>query len=157
MIVAADTSSLNYLVLIHQIDLLPRLYGRVFIPRAVFRELSAAKAPAAVKQWIESGPEWIDVRDVVSRGVSIANLGIGEREGIALAEDLRADYIVLDDMAARRAAEARNLAVIGILGILINASGNGWINLREALENLRNTNFRTTEELLASILEQYKK
>lgn len=137
MIVVADTSSLNYLVLIHRIDLLPKLYGRVFIPRAVFRELSAAKAPAPVRQWIESQPQWIDVRDVVNWDASTSYLGIGERDGIALAQELHADFIVLDDMPARRAAEARNIAVIGILGVLRDAARHGWIDLSEALGDLR--------------------
>jgi len=39
MIVIADTTPLNYLILIHQADLLPQLFGRVLIPPAVFEEL----------------------------------------------------------------------------------------------------------------------
>ena len=39
MIVIADTSPLNYLVLIDCVELLPGLYGRVIVPQAVFDEL----------------------------------------------------------------------------------------------------------------------
>jgi predicted nucleic acid-binding protein len=39
MIVIADTSPLNYLVLIGEADILQRLYGRVVIPEGVLREL----------------------------------------------------------------------------------------------------------------------
>jgi len=45
MIVIADTSPLNYLVLIGQADLLQRLYRRVVIPEAVLRELSHPETP----------------------------------------------------------------------------------------------------------------
>jgi predicted nucleic acid-binding protein len=37
MIVIADTSPLNYLVLIGEADILQRLYGRAVIPEAVLR------------------------------------------------------------------------------------------------------------------------
>jgi len=39
MIVVADTSPLNYLVLIDEIDLLPAIFGQVLLPQAVFQEL----------------------------------------------------------------------------------------------------------------------
>ena len=35
MIVVADTSPINYLVLIKEIEILPRLYGKVVIPQTV--------------------------------------------------------------------------------------------------------------------------
>ncbi len=40
MIVVADTSPLNYLLLIDEIDLLPAIFGEVLLPPAVFQELS---------------------------------------------------------------------------------------------------------------------
>lgn len=157
MIVVADTSSLNYLVLIQHIDLLPRLYGRIVIPRAVYKELTATKTPIAVKLWIESQPPWVDVCDVTTLDASISYLGAGERDGIALAQDLGADLLILDDLAARRVAEARNITVIGILGILRDAHREGWIDLGEATERLKGTGFRATTQLIASLLEQNKK
>jgi predicted nucleic acid-binding protein len=39
-VVVSDTSPLSYLIEIDCEDLLPALYGRVLIPRAVFEELS---------------------------------------------------------------------------------------------------------------------
>ncbi len=48
MIVVADASPLNYLVLIDQIDLLPVLYQKVQIPEAVFAELRRPRAPKSV-------------------------------------------------------------------------------------------------------------
>ena len=38
MIVVADTSPLNYLVLVEQHDVLRRLYGRIVAPRGVVAE-----------------------------------------------------------------------------------------------------------------------
>jgi predicted nucleic acid-binding protein len=39
MVVVADTSPINYLILIDQIEILPRLYAGVIIPSAILEEL----------------------------------------------------------------------------------------------------------------------
>jgi predicted nucleic acid-binding protein len=54
MVVIADTTPVNYLVLIRHQDLLPRLFGRLLIPEAVLRELHAAATPQVVREWTES-------------------------------------------------------------------------------------------------------
>lgn len=41
MIVVSDTSPINYLILIEQIDRLYDLYRRVVVPPSVYRELQA--------------------------------------------------------------------------------------------------------------------
>ncbi len=53
MIVVSDTTPLNYLILIDVIDVLPKLYGTVMIPRAVWLEMSVPLAPASVRQFGE--------------------------------------------------------------------------------------------------------
>jgi predicted nucleic acid-binding protein len=50
VIVVADTSPLNYLILIDQADLLPSLFGEVLLPHAVHRELQHPKTPERVRQ-----------------------------------------------------------------------------------------------------------
>ena len=46
MVVVADTSPVNYLVLIGHIEILPRLYNRVLIPTALLDELQHPLAPS---------------------------------------------------------------------------------------------------------------
>ena len=62
MIVIADITPLNYLVLIEQSSLLPRLYGRVLIPLAVYEELQQEHTPALVRAWVANRPAWLEVR-----------------------------------------------------------------------------------------------
>ena len=62
MIVIADTTPLNYMVWIGEIEVLPKLYGRVIIPPAVCDELKRARAPEAVRLWIARPPAWLEVR-----------------------------------------------------------------------------------------------
>ena len=62
MLVVSNTSPISYLVVIEQIDLLSRLFECIFIPEVVRDELSAPKAPPAVRQWIASPPSWLIVQ-----------------------------------------------------------------------------------------------
>lgn len=66
MIVIADTSPVNYLVLIHAIDLLPQLFGKVFIPPSVFDELRDLETPSLVRDWITNARSLLPVRTLRS-------------------------------------------------------------------------------------------
>jgi hypothetical protein len=50
----ANIRPINYLILIEEIDVLPRLYGRVVISPAVNEELMRSGAPVKVREWINS-------------------------------------------------------------------------------------------------------
>ena len=64
MIVVADSGPLHYLVLVEHIELLRRFYGQVVVPEPVAGELSAAAAPAVVREWMKRPPTWVEVRAV---------------------------------------------------------------------------------------------
>jgi predicted nucleic acid-binding protein len=66
-LVVADTGPLNYLVLIGDIELLPKLFGRVLAPQAVCDELADRDAPAAVRAWAAQRPAWLEVRARMTR------------------------------------------------------------------------------------------
>ena len=86
ILVVADTSPLNYLILIHCEELLPTLYKRVFVPTAVIRELAHTQAPTLVRAWLSNMPKWLEIREVRSpSNASLAGFGPGEREAIQLA------------------------------------------------------------------------
>jgi hypothetical protein len=81
-----------------------------------------------------------------------AGLGAGERQAIALCQELDADALLIDDWDGRQEAERRQLTVVGTLRILTDASERGLLNLSEAVSRLRATNFRASEKLLQHIL-----
>lgn len=84
MIVISDTSPINYLILIGEIDILEELFGRVIIPRAVFSELQHSKAPQPVKEWIANAASWLEVKQADASVFSPSKrIGDGEREAIA--------------------------------------------------------------------------
>jgi predicted nucleic acid-binding protein len=155
MIVIADTAPLNYLALIDEIHILPLMYGKVIIPDAVFLELQSAGTPQEIRNWLESSPSWLEVKTVSSPpDMSLGKLDAGEREAIQLAEELSPSTIIIDDKEGRKAAEARNIKVIGTLGVLGDAAASGLVDLPKALEQLNETNFRLTSQLMQTILER---
>src|SRR5687767_14026841 len=117
MIVVSDTSSLNYLVLIGEDRILPALFDRDIAPPAVIAELSRAKAPAAVSLWANNPPGWLEVRRPTSIPGS-RGLGPGESEAIALAIELNADMLLIDERDGTAEAKRFGLNVTGMLGVL---------------------------------------
>ena len=157
MIVVADSSLLNYLVLISRIDVLQDLYARIYIPESVVLELSDAGAPPVVQDWVRNLPLWVESRRITNHEPSISFLGRGERDGIALAQALNAELMLLDDKSARKAAKRLGIRVTGTLGVLGEAARSGLIDLDTAITELRQTNFRASDSLISEVLKEGRK
>ena len=155
MIVISDSTPLHYLILIDEIRILGELFGHVVIPPSVFDELQHENTPADVKSWIADAPPWLEVRPTsATPDPALAALGAGERDAIMLAQELRADLLLMDDRAGRLEARRRNLRVIGSLAVLEEGAKQGLVNLPEALARLQQTSFRVSKEVLESLLER---
>ena len=151
MVVISDTSPLNYLVLIGEISLLPRLFGRVLVPREVIEELERSAATGPVSRWLASQPDWLVTVDV--RVTKIQSLDLGETAAIALAKQSPGEsLLVIDDFLGRRAALTAGLEVTGTIGVLQLAARRGWIDLPDAIRRLQATNFRISGALLEQVL-----
>lgn len=156
MVVVSNTSPINYLVLIEQINVLPILHERVIIPTAVSDELRAAGSPAPVRQWIEDPPNWLEIlHPTLSPDQPLEYLGRGERDAILLAQQLRADLLVIDEGKAYREAQRRHIPVLRTLAVLDKAAERGLLDLPEAVARLRQTNFRIRPEILDQLLERH--
>ena len=95
MIVVADTTPINYLILIYQVELLPKLYDRILIPPVVLEELKHPAAPEPVRRWAAHAPLWLEVQ-TPKRNVRVPQLDLGESEAIALATEMNADVLLID-------------------------------------------------------------
>ena len=153
-VVVADTSPLNYLVLIGHIDVLHRLYGRVVAPSEVLAELTNAGTPPQVSEWIQSRPEWVEVRDVRgdSNDPALEQIDPGERAAILLAQDEPDVLLLIDDAAGRAEANRRAIANTGTLGVLRAAASGELLDLRSALTGLAATNFRISQVIIEQLL-----
>ena len=106
-----------------------------------------------VRTWMTNKPSWLEIRAPQrSLAGSTAHLGSGEREAIAIAEELAADAVLVDDWAARLEAQRRHLPVLGTLRVLADAAQRGFADLPVALNRLQQTNFRARPELIQALL-----
>jgi predicted nucleic acid-binding protein len=97
MLVVADTTPLNYLILIDHIDILAPLYGRVIIPQAVAAELRHPRAPARVRAWVAAPPPWCAIQHAQGHAdPGLMSLGAGEREALLLVQEFGADVLLTE-------------------------------------------------------------
>src|ERR1035441_3717524 len=107
MVVIADTSLLNYLILIDADRLLQQLYGEVLVPSAVMRELQHSDAPRQVMEWVADPPEWLKIEHApLVSDPSLTDLGSGESEAILLAQAQTQEVLLLMDEVKGRAEAA---------------------------------------------------
>jgi predicted nucleic acid-binding protein len=153
MIVVADTSPINYLVLIGEIEVLPALYRKIIVPEAVFEELQADETPELVRAWAVNAPAWFTVLPAtILLAGNLPELDEGEKQAIALFEEINADALIIDERAGREEAARRGIFVIGTLGVLNSAAEKRLIDLSAALLKLKQTSFRASEKLIADLL-----
>ena len=158
-VVVADTSPINYLVLIDCVELLRDLYAEIVIPTVVLDELSALGAPPPVVSWIRSRPDWVAVRSApeaasIQVGIYESTLGDGEAAAIRLALSEPDSLLLIDETAGRSVATRLGVANTGTLGVLLAGARAGWIDLRSTLAKLQQTNFRISNGLVDALLAQ---
>ncbi len=142
-------------MLIGAAEILPSMFDRVVIPPAVASELLHARTPELVRSWMSSPPSWLEAHSpTLPKADELDFLGAGERETILLAEELRADWLIIDDYEGRIEANRRKLPVIGTVRVLDEAAERQLIGLAEALTKLQKTSFFLSPDLLRWLLER---
>jgi len=154
MIVISDTSVITNLIQLEQLNLLGQLFDQVIIPRKVHEELG--KRPEQTE--IISQLDWIDVRDISNNDLFNKLLDIlepGESESIALALELNADLLIIDEKRGRKIAKDYGIPITGLLGIVVEAKEVGYINsVKPLLDQLiYDIGFRVSPKLYQKVLE----
>ena len=157
MIVVSNTSPITNLAAVGQLDLLRQLYERVIIPQAVYDELtvSGGSQPGATEV---RTLKWIETKQVTNRALVAAlqmELDDGEAEAIALAKELAADLLLLDERRGRAVTTRLDLRFVGLLGVLIEAKHKGCISaVKPALDDLvAKAGFWVSQQLYARVLQ----
>jgi predicted nucleic acid-binding protein len=153
VIIVSDTSALTNLAAIDHLKLLHQLYGQVLIPEAVSRELKAIVPPVSGAVEVDMN-SWLQVKTVSDRGVverlhNESRLDPGESEAIALALELDADLLLIDERRGRAEANRLGVRITGLLGILIEAKQKGLV---EAVKPLMDGLIATSEFRISSAL-----
>jgi predicted nucleic acid-binding protein len=154
MIVVCDTSPVHYLVLIDEVDLLPRLFESVFLPTGVLAELQHPGTPPDVSSWAHELPPWVRVVSPTFPCEDIG-LGRGEAEAITLALRVAADVVLIDERKAAGIARDRGLLVTGTLGVLAQAAESKLVDLEESVRRLLDTNFRVSPAVIDEVLRRH--
>jgi uncharacterized protein len=156
MIVVSDTSALSNLALVEHLWLLKAIYQTVIIPDIVASELAAASNPIipAILQlgWIQT--QFLTNSQLANQLQQDRGLDAGEANAIALALELQADDLLIDERLGRQEAIRLGLSIIGILGILLVAKQRSLIpQVQPVMDALINqAGFRVSPPLYQRIL-----
>lgn len=163
MIVISDTTPLISLMKIGRLNLLEKLYGKVFIPAAVYNELIVNKRFPEEAEEIKKCT-FLEVQSVSDKNQVDAlqertGLGLGESEAIILAENMKARLLMMDEVQGRAVAKEQGLSVIGVVGIISVAYQTRLLTseeVKQCVEKLRQNHRHISESLFAALLEQVK-
>jgi predicted nucleic acid-binding protein len=127
--VVSDTSPLRALQALGRVALIEDIYGRVLVPPTVVAEL-AVDAPAVGTFQVTDYPFLVvqRPRDRASVARLIAELNAGEAEALALAVEIRADAVLIEETAGRRVAARLGFRTVGVLALLVQAKGKGLVS-----------------------------
>jgi predicted nucleic acid-binding protein len=113
-------------------------------------ELKHSLAPKPVRDWAVNAPVWVEVQSPKSN-VILGHLDLGESEAIALAGEVHADIVLMDEQAGRQEAVRRGIRVAGTLSVLDEAEQAGLVDFDNAVAELQKTSFRVSQAVLAEI------
>jgi uncharacterized protein len=157
MIVVSNTSPLTNLAAIGQFDLLRQLYSELQIAVGVWNKLGAhgrhwpGYDEVTNADWIKQ----VTVRDQNLITVLLRDLDRGESETLALALEIGAELVLLDERDGRRVAQRLGLRTIGVLGVLLEAKKRDLLSsIRPQLDTLRQAaGFYVSDEVYRSVLD----
>jgi predicted nucleic acid-binding protein len=157
MSIVSNASPLISLARLGQLKIFPRLYGDLMIPEAVWQEVVLAGAGQPGAEEIETA-SWIQVQPATNRELVQAlrqDLDAGEAEAIALALEVGAEFLLMDERLGREVAQHLGVRCVGLIGVLIEAKHKGLIgDIRPLLDALRDVaGFRISESLYQRVLQ----
>ncbi|WP_426670647.1 DUF3368 domain-containing protein [Mucilaginibacter sp. McL0603] len=136
-------------IILHKVDALHLLH-QVFA--------TVITTPEIAEEYGMSLPQWVTILSVKNKTLQNDLSFIvdpGEASAIALAHEIENNYLITDDLQARRLAIKLGLPMMGTLGVLLLAKQNGLINLvAPYLELIKQTNFRMAPELFHTVLKE---
>ena len=141
-----DASVLIALEAIGELDFLREALGEVRITPETAEEILTERATAALREAIGL---WINVKGVRGDAGRFRRLGLGRGEASLFLTPTE-DRLIIDELPARRLAEAEGREYVGLLGLLVASARTGTISrprAKKILDGLVHTGFRMTTEL----------
>lgn len=152
--VVVNSTPLIVLCGIGKLEILRELYRELLIPVAVYQEVTAVKDSACMQ--IMAQRNWIHVEKIqneTEKKMYRAKLHAGEVEVMILAQEQKADLVIIDDNAAKKTAKYLGLTVTGSLGVLLKAKQVGLIErVRPLLSEMKKNGFYVDSKLEEMVL-----
>ena len=143
-LIICDTSCLILFDKLNKLDLLKKLYDKIYI------------TPEIEKEFGTDLPNWVKIKhptNIPLKQTLTQLVDAGEASAIALGFELPGSILVLDDLKARKIAKSLNLKITGSLGILVKLKQQGYIKeLKQVLKQVQQTDFRISENIIKKIL-----
>jgi hypothetical protein len=157
VIVVSNTSPISNLAMVGQLTILQEIYSKVIIPTAVYNELTDEGAGDVVATAVQTSI-WIETQPVANLTLVTSlqsKVNEGEAEAIALAIELKADELLIDERLGRREATRLGVPITGVLGVLLIAKQRGLIAAVKPVmdELIAQAVFRVSSQLYADILQ----
>jgi predicted nucleic acid-binding protein len=131
-----NSTPLIALSLVGRLSLLKVIFDEVVVPASVHDEVVVqGKSRPGAAELEDAG--WIVVKapeEKPSLSPMLLGLDQGEMDVILLAQELKADWVLVDEKLGRIVAEAVGLRVKGTLGVLLTAYRAGLLSRKEAEE-----------------------
>ena len=154
--VIVNSTPLIVLFGIGYLDILQKLYQEIIIPSAVYQEVTAVDDHTCIQAMTEN--TWIHVesiQDDTEKKMYKAKLHAGEVEVMILAQEQKADLVIIDDDAAKKTAKYLGLTVTGTLGVLLKAKHQGIIeSVRPLMTQMKRNGFYINSQLESMVLER---
>ena len=139
MLIVSNTSPISNLLIVGQFELIQQIYQQVVVPPTVDREVRTLQS-FGIDLAIYTSATWLSVQmptDVLLVDSLKNELDDGEAEAIALALQLKADRLLIDERLGRLVAVRYGLKITGILGIMRTAKMLGLIpKMKPILDDL---------------------
>jgi hypothetical protein len=151
----ADSGPLICLARINQLELLPHLFSKIFIPPEVWSEVAIRGEGYPGADEIKR-VTWIMLQTPDPQLVKPLSILVdaGEAEAIALAQTIPGCIILLDDSRARRIAERLSIKQIGTVGLLLRAKRLGLIKkIRPHINALIENGIYIRQELIDAVFD----
>ena len=149
--IIGDSSALIALAIIDKLELLDKIFGKVYVPKAVYEELCNKKKAQSQKLEIFLKDRVIDV----NLSLRYVGLGQGELEAIALYKQINAKFLLIDDKRAKNFAKLNNINTIGSLGVLILAKELGILkSIKDDIDKLQKSKIYISPALINKVLKR---
>lgn len=154
MIVVSDTTPIISLMKTGRLELLQELFGIVYIPNAVYRELTGNESFSEEIRIIQECGflyvEEVDNEKSVAILRNFTGLDAGESEAIILADEKRPDVLLIDERRGRQVAKKLGITITGTIGIIAQAFDEGMVtkaDVEECIECMKKSGIRIDEKL----------